>query len=1366
MNFPEKCVKLAGRMTVAVIMLCSSAMGATPVSRFFNGVFPPQSPGTAMDWNTPNAFPGLTFSEPIWLTEIPGSSDLLLVEKTGIIWRFPNNAEATTTSRTQVLDLREKLQISEDQGLYRLIFHPEFGQPGSQHMNDVFLCYSHRPDSTAAAPDRSMWRVSKFQWVPGTGTVDPSSESVLIQQYDPHRWHNAGAMCFDNQGFLMITCGDGGGANNEFWLTQTIKDGFFGGVLRIDVDNDPGKSHAIRRQPLDPRGKPASFPPSFTQGYGIPNDNPWVGNGVLEEFYALGLRSPHTAHYDSVSGDLWVGDVGQASFEELNRITKGNNAQWSSREGPTTGWAWTTDIGTSLPPFYSYGRSVGECIIGGPRYRGAKWDEDLGGKVIIADNIRGTVSNVDVPLPGRSPTARQMVGSVNGSLYTGISNICTDSSGEIYLLKFNGRLSPTGNILKLTKASVHPQPPPLLSATGLFTNILTLEPSPALQPYEVANPLWSDGAEKKRWMAVPNDGTHNTQAEKISFSPDGNWIFPEGTVLVKHFEIPVDSTRTKRLETRVMVCMPGGAKYGVSYKWNAAGTDAELLLQGVDEVYEVTPPNGIREKRMWNYPSRSDCMTCHTEVTGHALGLRTHQLNRMVTTSTNGQMRNQLSIFSSKGLFEIGFSPYQIAETLRSHSIDDTTAPVEHRVRSYLDSNCSHCHQPGATVPYFDARLTTPLKSQNLINALIQGQFHMDPEGRYIKPSDAGLSAIPLRTASITPGVSMPPLGKNRVDQEAVDLIENYIKGLNPAHFTGEMANYARCEIAGPSETVSGEFEVIITFDQDYSGISENDVMVDGSKITGLVGKGYYYVATIRAYSSTVSVWLPQKEERVGYPGILQSNTISVQNNGPRGPVATFTSVPEQLPETGVFEFEVSFDQTIIGLGTHYFSAENGSVVELIRAGDNTYRVVVGIHGTGDITLALRRNLVEGTNGLFMGTGVSVTIPIATPILSVEAEEGEKANGFVVVEDAGASGGSYLWVPEGLRGGLPHLDPSLKTSYQVNVPNSGDYQINGWVRSDNTGSDSFYLGIDGGSPVHWSTNETPGEKGSGRFHPDFAGDKGKPHTFVLKAGTHSIDLYAADDGTRIDRLELIPLMPIPRWIGDGRRSDSPLEITLEFTNDVTGLEISDFHISDETVVKIVGTGRRYRIIVESSGNYIYLSLKKDAVLDSAGRTNPASPPILLHYVNTYQQWATDHGADDSESSDNLDKDGDGIGQLLEYALGLDPNVSDRKILNLFDQYPFGLPQVNQSHEENATYLSMTFLRRIGGLPLVYSVEFTSDFVTYNSQSSFLYMNEPISETWEKITAYDYTATGLEKARFVRLRVAREPDPNESVSDQE
>jgi len=769
------------------------------VGPYLNGTMPTVAPGTSNGWSTVNAFPNLTFVDPLSLGTVPlagtgpGRGELILVGKDGQLWRFPNDPAVTQGQVTRVLDWRAKTMTSEDQGFYSIAFHPQFGVADSPDKDFVFACYSGKLGLPGEGQSKSLWRVARFTWDRTTGTIDPASELVLMSQYDSDLWHNGGKTYFDNAGYLNVVAGDGGDSPDSTGLaetlprTQKLDGGLFSGIFRIDVNTVPLDSHPIRRTTTG-NPPPSGWPANFNQGYRIPNSNPWQdeGGGILEEYAILGLRSPHTAHYDAVTDEVWVGDVGGAIREELSRLKRGDNAQWGYKEGIVAGQGSPAvpPIGHDTPPFLDYGRDVGNCIIGGMRYRGALWNSLLGGKVLYGDIIRGKIWCVDPAAMG-APEPELLIDGLQTGNKAGLANFCTDTAGEIYLMILNGTNQPGGTIRKLVSEGVSNPPPQFLSQTGAFTDLTTLAPAPGLIPYDVGSPLWSDGAAKQRWIALPNDGTHNTPAEKIAFNEKGNWVFPAGTVFVKHFEVGTNDTnpsQVKRLETRLLVCTEGGGKYGVTYKWNAAGTDAEVLTGAETEDFTVVKSGGDTVTRHWQYPSRADCLQCHNTKAGQALGFRTAQLNLKHDYEATGRTANQLLTYNALGMFDRVLTASEIGDFIESRAIGDVSAPLEHRVRSYLDSNCSHCHQPGGTVPYFDTRLGTPLVKQGLVNGDIAGHFPF-PGGYYLRPGDPALSATLVRAGNSGNGTAMPPLAKDLTDDKAVATLTRYITGLDPAEF-------------------------------------------------------------------------------------------------------------------------------------------------------------------------------------------------------------------------------------------------------------------------------------------------------------------------------------------------------------------------------------------------------------------------------------------------------------------------------------------------------------------------------------------------------------------------------------------------------
>lgn len=150
--------------------------------------------------------------------------------------------------------------------------------------------------------------------------------------------------------------------------------------------------------------------------------------------------------------------------------------------------------------------------------------------------------------------------------------------------------------------------PPVLSATGAFSDLGTLTPVTGAIPYTVNSPLWSDAAIKSRWVAVPNDGPPFTSDEQIDFVPVGEWSFPNGTVFIKHFELTVNEITgaRKRLETRLLVRNQAGAVYGVTYKWRADNSDADLLPGPLDEDIPITTSSGATRIQKWSYPGRAN----------------------------------------------------------------------------------------------------------------------------------------------------------------------------------------------------------------------------------------------------------------------------------------------------------------------------------------------------------------------------------------------------------------------------------------------------------------------------------------------------------------------------------------------------------------------------------------------------------------------------------------------------------------------------------------------------------------------------------------------------------------------------------------
>jgi glucose/arabinose dehydrogenase len=334
------------------------------------------------------------------LTNLVQSGERIFVtEQTGRIVSFPRNPDASAP--TSFLDIRDRVSDSgNEEGLLGFVFDPEFDSNGH-----FFVYYS------AASPRRSV--ISRFTATDSSGqsVADPDSELVVLQVPQPFSNHNGGQLAFGPDGMLYISLGDGGSGGDPNGNGQN-KSTLLGSILRIDVSS-----------------------PSAEKAYAVPADNPFVGSSSAKgEVWAYGLRNPWRFSFDQQNGNLWAGDVGQNSFEEINLIEKGGNYGWNTLEGKHcySPKANCDPSGTTLP-VVEYGASNGCSVIGGYVYRGLAIPE-LAGNYIYGDYCSGLVRGF-----------RYETGEAVGDLLlvnsgVNITSFAEDGSGEIYALSQDGRI--------------------------------------------------------------------------------------------------------------------------------------------------------------------------------------------------------------------------------------------------------------------------------------------------------------------------------------------------------------------------------------------------------------------------------------------------------------------------------------------------------------------------------------------------------------------------------------------------------------------------------------------------------------------------------------------------------------------------------------------------------------------------------------------------------------------------------------------------------------------------------------------------------------------------------------------------------------
>jgi uncharacterized repeat protein (TIGR03806 family) len=387
--------------------------------------------------------------------------------------------------------------------------------------------------------------------------------------------------------------------------------------------------------------------------------------------------------------------------------------------------------------------------------------------------VRGGDRSSDVACRSAGPLAALLVASAG----------CSSGHDETQLLLLDlGRSTPGATpFLGLPPTVAESDASPeRLSLTLAFSDLASLETAPGILPYAVQSPLWSDGAQKRRYVALPS-GSH------VGFSEHGAWTFPEGTVFIKHFGMALDERtpeRVERLETRFLVAARGGGYYGLVYKWDADQRDARLLLDGAEDVLDIIQADGSVRQQRYTYPSQRACSACHSPALGYVMGPRTAQLNGEFEyrTADGGVVENQLATWLRLDLFdtpagEVPPGDIPVSEHQHLAPLDDESATLESRVRSYWDSNCSACHNDTSPIPSWDARFSTPLDDQGVLLA----EPYTGPRSdgaRLIVPGDAEHSLIYLRSLSIQPGMRMPPILRNRTDERYVELLGRWIESL------------------------------------------------------------------------------------------------------------------------------------------------------------------------------------------------------------------------------------------------------------------------------------------------------------------------------------------------------------------------------------------------------------------------------------------------------------------------------------------------------------------------------------------------------------------------------------------------------------
>jgi glucose/arabinose dehydrogenase/mono/diheme cytochrome c family protein len=744
------------------------------------------SPNPPPPFRVRQTFTKLKIPCPIGVAREPGTDNLLLIHQMvawsghGKILRVKDDPQ--TDQVEELLDL--------DGIAYGVAFHPDFEKNG----------YLYVGDNGPMEKQPKKTRVTRY-------TIDrrpphkivPGSAKVIIE-WDSDG-HNGGDVTFGTDGMLYVTSGDGTSDSDTNIVGQDLTK-LLSKVLRIDVDHpEPGKE------------------------YSVPKDNPFLDTpGARPETWAYGFRNPWRIHIDKKTGDVWVGQNGQDLWEQAFLVQRGANYGWSVTEGSHPFYPDRQRGPTPIsPPTVEHHHSEFRSLTGGVTYYGEKYPE-LRGAYSYGDWSTGKIWGVKHD-KGKVTWHKELA-----STTLQITGFGIDTRGELLIADHGGgyyQLEPWPRDYKPAKF------PTKLSETGLFTSVREHQAHPGLIPYSVNAPLWSDGAEKERYIALPGAG-------QIEFSTNRGWNCPDLTVLVKTFSLPVGKAGMRRIETRLLTRQEG-QWYGYSYLWNDEQTDAELVAaEGLDRAYEVrdaAAPGGVR-RQTWHYPSRTECMVCHSRAANWVLGLTELQMNKVHNYGTVRD--NQLRTLEHLGVFKV--NPDEHVEAFKEvkpllHFVRDVTdagpraaalvgrAPAQRfdpvawyenqlrtnpraasllpkrpeqfrrlvdpydpkedldkRARSYLQANCAQCHvEAGGGNAQIDLEFTTASGKMKLIDAKPLHHTFDIPNAKLVAPGEPERSVLLQRMARRGAG-QMPQLATAEVDREGVRLLTEWIMQMKPAN--------------------------------------------------------------------------------------------------------------------------------------------------------------------------------------------------------------------------------------------------------------------------------------------------------------------------------------------------------------------------------------------------------------------------------------------------------------------------------------------------------------------------------------------------------------------------------------------------------
>ena len=627
------------------------------------------------------------------------------------------------------VEKHETLLELPGRNVYSFCFDPKYSENG--------FIYLFSNLNLEAFEGKKSNRISRVTISKNSPTIDLESEHTILEWRSGG--HDGGGIDFGLDGMLYISTGDGT-SDSDTWLSGQTLDDLLGGVLRIDIRET-----------------------STEKPYKIPENNPFVNlPNARAELYAYGLRNPWRLTVDKLTGHIWVGNNGQDLWESVHMVNSGDNYGWSVYEGSHPFYENRTMGPHPLTqPTVEHSHSEARSITGGIVYYGLKW-KSLRGHYIYGDYGTGKIWGIKHN--GKERLAFQELADTP----LAITGFATTHSGELLIVDHSSGFYRLETQPRVRLSAPFPR---RLSETGLFTNTENHTMKPGVIEYSVIASGWNDTATAKRWMAVPDKQT-------VSLNHNGAWSFPNRTALVQTLKVQREDkfglAKPFRIETRILLRQQNEWT-GYSYKWNEEQTDAELVSkEGSKSTFRIADnksPGSFR-RHDWTFPSRADCMTCHSRARGFLLGLTTQNTDR--THNFSGKEDNQLRTLSHIGLFK---KPYVKQKNKKKSLVDpyDPNETLSQRARSYLHINCSSCHvHSGGGNSKIEIGIETSDDKMNLIGARPQHNTFGISNAMLVSPGSPEQSVLISRLSRRGRG-QMPPLVSSTVDEAAVSLFKDWI---------------------------------------------------------------------------------------------------------------------------------------------------------------------------------------------------------------------------------------------------------------------------------------------------------------------------------------------------------------------------------------------------------------------------------------------------------------------------------------------------------------------------------------------------------------------------------------------------------------